>query len=392
VICFVAVTAIVMVGFCQVVVSYYMLSRVESDHDAAIDIADAGVNYELNTISANSANADQAGTGNPPGSLYSFGGGTFRVYCENSNGTTPWTPGNSLIVVSTGTVNGAARTVKVTATPVGGSGSNGNYAIYGEGTSVANGSVNINGDVGTNAQLTFNGNVGVTGSVIFNGSGSGWQSNPNKSYTVVHNSNAINWPTVTSIANSTFTSSPGGLAYVAANNDNANYTNPKLTSTVVLMNGNGTQTFIGKPGGSNFYLTSLTTNGNANIYFDNTNGPITIWVGPAGTASTFVFNGGSSAVSMSKSNAYPVRVYVATTNDVIQNGNTELDCGIYNINSSGQGRMIFNGNPTTYGSVICNSFNLNGTPNLNYVSGLFSFGQISYYGFGGVWTEQNVNY
>jgi hypothetical protein len=95
---------------------------------------------------------------------------------------------------------------------------------------------------------------------------------------------------------------------------------------------------------------------------------------------------------MSNANANPVRIYVATTNDIIQNGNTELDAGIYNINSTGQGRVLFNGNPATYGSIIANSFNLNGTPDLHYVPGLFSSGQVSYYGFAGDWTEQNVNY
>ena len=77
----------------------------------------------------------------------------------------------------------------------------------------------------------------------------------------------------------------------------------------------------------------------------------------------------------------PVRIYLATTNDVILNGNSELDAGIYNVNNSASGRVIFNGTPNIYGMVISNMFTFNGNPTVGAVQGYFyPNGTTSYYG------------
>ena len=148
-------------------------------------------------------------------------------------------------------------------------------------------------------------------------------------------------------------------------------------------------TLVGKPGGANYYLTSLTCNGNAKINFDNTNGPINIFMGPSGSSGTFVFNGGTSAVKMSADDTKPVKMYVATNNDVIFNGNNELDAGVYNYNGANSGKIIFNGTPTVYGSFVSNAFILNGNPTINYQAGLFQTTGAGYYGYNNSWTELN---
>jgi len=384
---FVLISSIILAGIGALVVSDLQTAIEGQEYDNAIYTAEAGINYELNKISVNSANADQKNATGAPGTSYSSAAGAFSVYVtqRNSNGTetTPWASGNNLYIYATGTINGISRQVKVAAAPFGSS-STPSYAVFGASQGLINGSpATINGSVGTNGFFTFNGSPTVTGSVIFNGSGSNWQSPPNGTYTVVHNSTAVSWPTVETVAVNTFGST--GLSYVASHNDNS-LASPAIASTTLLIN-SGTQTFVGKAGGANYYLTSLTCNGSSLIYFNNTNGPITIWVGPSGTSSTFDFNGGSSAIKMSTSTTSPVKIYIATTNDVIQNGNTEIDAGIYNLNNSGSGRVILNGNPTVNGSIISNMFTFNGTPTINYTSGYFSLGGASYYGVATTWNE-----
>ena len=111
-------------------VSYYARSKTEADYQAALPLAEAGVNYEFRKISSNIANADQKSGGNPNGVTYALGPGTLTVYCTNKDGSIPWSPPANLYVVSTGTINGVSRTVKIAskgyANPV-----IGNYALFG---------------------------------------------------------------------------------------------------------------------------------------------------------------------------------------------------------------------------------------------------------------------
>jgi Tfp pilus assembly protein PilX len=377
---FVLITSLILAGIGSLVVSDYKASGLGVDYDRSLFAAEAGINYELNKISQNSANVDQKQSGSTPGTTYNTAAGTFSVYVTQRNGdgteATPWSAGNNLWVYATGQSGSVKRTVKVAATGYG-TALSGSYGAFGMTEGIINGTPTVvQGDVGTNGWLNFNGNPTVTGSVTFNGAGSNWQSKPNKSYTTVYNATAMAWPTVESIAVSAFGAT--GLSYVASHNDNL-LASPPISNPVLLIN-SGTQTFVGKAGGANYYVTSLTCNGNSVVYFDNRNGPITIWAGPSESSSTFVFNGGSAAVKMSTDPSKPVRIYIALSNDVQLNGNVELDAGLYNVNASGSGRVIVNGNPTLYGSVIANKFTFNGNPEVVYTSGYFSINSQTYYG------------
>ena len=367
-------------------VSHYNLATVESSYINALNIAEAGVNYEMRKISRDVTTADQAGMSTPRGAVYSFGGGTFRVYCANRDGTTPWVSPNPLYIYSVGTINGVSRTVRVAAK---GNSSGislpGSYVLFGVQEGIINGSpTTVNGDVGTNGFCTFNGHPTITGKVIFNGPGSNWQSPPNGCYDVNYQSQPVVWPSVTQIANQACS---GGLTWLASHNDNALAT-PAIANNFVLTNGT-TLTLKGKAGGANYYVTSLTCNGNDKIAFDNSAGPITLWMGPSGSSSTFVFNGGQAAVKYSQDSTKAVQIYVATNNDVIFNGNIELDAGVYNYNSASSGRVILNGSPVVNGCVIGNKFTCNGNPTITYLSNIFQTGGTTYYGFDNSWLEIN---
>jgi Tfp pilus assembly protein PilX len=378
---FLLIISIMLMGIATLAVSHQNLEDVDAKYSAAMDLAEAGINYEFRKISQDASTADQY-----PGTTYSLGGGTFNVYCTNQNGSTPWSVSSTLYVVATGTAGGVSRTIKVSA--IGGA-TTANYALFGMTSGTINGTAaEVNGDVGTNGWMNFNGHPTVNGQVVFNGPGSNWQAPPNGTYNTQHNASAVNWPTVNTIANQQFPN--GGLTWLAqaGHNDNS-LSVPPITGNAILLNGNGSLTFKGKPGGANYYITSLTCNGNAKINFDNSAGPINIWMGPSGSSGTFVFNGGTAALKMSADASKAVKMYVATTNDVIFNGNTELDAGVYDYNGAGANKVIFNGTPTVYGSFISNAFILNGNPTINYEAGYFTGGGPGYYGYNNSWTELN---
>jgi len=375
---FMIVISLVIAGMALLMVSDNSVGRVESDYSNSLAIAEAGVNYELRKISNDATTADQKQLTGAPGISYTTPAGTFSVYVtqRTSNGTetTPWTPGQNLWIYATGGVGNLKRTVKVAVVPSS-TAPVLNYAVFGVSQGIMNTSPTIvQGDVGTNGFFTFNGHPGITGSIIFNGLTSNWQSPPNGTYSVVHNVLPVVWPTVESIAISTF--GVTGLSYVAAHNDNAT-ANPPIVNNTVLVNSN--QTFVGKAGGANYYVTSLTCNGSSQIQFDNSKGPINIWCGPSGSSSTFNFSGGTANVKMTTDPTKAVRIYVATSNDIQLNNGYELDAGIYNVNNAGSGRVIFNGNPSIYGTIISNMFTFNNTPTIYTTQGYFGPGGGSVY-------------
>ena len=104
---FILITSIMLMGIGTFAVSHQTRVKVDASYAMAIDLAEAGVDYEFRKISLSTANPDQY-----PGTAYNLGTGTYTVYCTNKDGTTPWTVGNYLSVVSTGTVDGVSRTVK----------------------------------------------------------------------------------------------------------------------------------------------------------------------------------------------------------------------------------------------------------------------------------------
>src|ERR1043166_8835275 len=78
---FTFIISICLAGMGTLAVSHYERAGVESDYASALSLAEAGANYEFRKISANANNADQLSVSNPNGVTYSFGAGSFRVYC-----------------------------------------------------------------------------------------------------------------------------------------------------------------------------------------------------------------------------------------------------------------------------------------------------------------------
>jgi len=388
---FMLVMSIIIAGMALLLVSDNSLGRVESNYSNSLAVAEAGVNYELCKISSSGLSADQKQMIGAPGIPYTTTAGTFSVYVtqRNSDGseTTPWVPGQNLWIYSTGGVGNLKRTVKVAAAPNSSTVGAANYAVFGVGSgTIIGSSAVVTGDIVTDGTFFFNGHPTINGNIVFNGPTSDWLSLPGGTYSVVHNPNPVNWPTVEALAVTAFGAQ--GLSYVATHNDNA-LAGGGISNNVVSTSGNNGMTFYGKAGGANYYLTSMNCGGSAPVLFDNRAGPITIWVGPSGANSTFQLKGGTATIKMTADPTKPVRVNIATINDVVINGSVELDAGIYNVNNAAKGNVVFSGSSQAiYGMIICNTFSFNGSPNIGAVQGYFSpLSTVSYYSCVQPWQE-----
>jgi hypothetical protein len=375
------ILSILLMGIGSYTSSHQSLEYIDSNYAEAMDIAEAGTNWEFSRISASVNNADM-----PPGNTRSFGGGTIKVWCTMLDGTTAWDKSsNQLYVYSQGTINGVSRTIRASV--------KGNFTTLPEDFgvySVNNTTINnciVNGNIGTNHQIGLNGGCTINGTAYLDGPNASISQNGNSVPSVSY-PNPIQWPTVSQIASSMF--GPNGLTYLASNNDNAMCS--AINNNAISLTGSGVATFVGKPGGANYYLTGMTLKGSSSVIFDNSNGPINLWFGPPGSNENFTLTGGSSMVPMSTDPSKACRVYSAAS-QLTLNGNSELDAGIYayDIDSNGNpvGGVTNSGTPTVNGAVIAYNVNLNGMALVNHQSGYFLGTIISngYYGFNNSWTE-----
>jgi hypothetical protein len=380
---FVFVISLMLAGLATVTVSHFTRANVETSYVAALYAAEAGACYELRKISENAANADQAGSGSVPGVTYSMPGGAFTVYCTNRDGSTPWTPGQYLTIVSTGVVNGATRTINVAAQGYGGLSS----SIFAVTSANFSGSAQINGSIETDGKLTASGSMDVTGNVVFDGPSAGWQAESGSIVaTAIDNPQAVTMQTVDQIALAQFPAStypPGGLAYLATHNNNA----ALGLGTTLTASGSGTTTLTA----GNYYFTSINMSGSHTITFNNATGTINVWIGPLGGSGGVNLSGANVVVPLSTSPN--VHIYVATTGGVNVSGSSGFNVGIYDYTvSSGQpvGTINASGSTTITGQLVASTFNFSGSVVLNGIGNMF--GQTNYYGFANAWVEVNGAY
>lgn len=388
-IAFVAVTSILVVGMLTMAVSFYARVQTESDFENALALAEAGVNYELRAVSLNTANADQKAD-NPQGITYSLGSGTFSVYCMNKDGTTPWLSPNNLYIVSTGTIHGVSRTIQVSckgyvpASPT--------YSIYAVNLATLSGSNTvITGPVGTDGHISATGHASINGPVEFDGLSTGWLGSSTTGSTVTYLPNPIAWPTVSALALKQFPS--GGLGWLATHNDNALV--PSIVNNKLIVSSGATPVLIGKAGGANYYLTDLNVSGQSGLSFDNTAGPITIWLGPLNGSGYSTISGGGSSVKGDPTKA--VRIYSSLKTTFSISGSSELDAGIYVYDISGLtaiGTVDDTGGSSLQGTLLANTLTVSGGSSVSATFTYFNSdgSTANYYGYDDQWLELNPYY
>lgn len=240
---FALVISLALAGAAAYTVAHMSQAASEADYASAMNMAEAGANWELRKLALTSATTDtSAAPGTGTVSYPSASGtvtlpGSFSVYVTNSAGTGNWTAPNPALVWSTGTVNGISRTIRV---PAYRKSLFNEFAIFGIFDVTSTGNFIIEGNIGSNQTITGSGNSNVVyGDVIFHGNPTGTYAGTlgwvDGGFTpaygpygmVRHEPDALPWPTVSEIADraaaakSGTTIAPGtGLAWFKANNDN----------------------------------------------------------------------------------------------------------------------------------------------------------------------------
>jgi hypothetical protein len=389
---FAVVIATMLGGLGTLVISYYSRAKTESTYANALNMADAGVNYEFRKITQSVSTADLPGSTSPPGTTVSFGSGTFTVYCTMIDGSTAWDKASSpFYIFSTGTVGKASRTVQAKATGI--NSVVPNFGAFATTTlQIDSPSCKIsNGDIGCNGTATINAGCQVpNGKCYVCGSSA---SESGFSGTCVNLGGACSYPTCSSYATTCFPNSgstaPGGYSYLSSHNDNNTKCSPSLGSYNAQITGSCTLT-----GPCNICVSSVYLTGNQKITCNNNNGPCNIWIKSGSGSCHFDTNACVTCTSSAAANAC---TFVCANSGSWYNGTTTCDihdncslqCNFYCCNG-GSGDCEVYDTPTINGCTIGDTCHHHGATNTTTVASQVT-PTIPYtgYGFGKVWTELN---
>lgn len=242
----VAITTILMTGICLLASSHATRQKREADYALALELAEAGVNYELRYVGTHLTSTP---AGHLSGSAYTGSitgvSGTFTVYVTNTDDTTAWAPPADMKVVSVGTVGSIQRKITVVCKTSGGSSSgtvlfDGSYAVFGtqsilftQASNVVNGNMGANGpppsgtsySIGTQSNGVGNVSSSSAKPLVLAGGATlipGNSINPNYTNNPTQINvlpNAVVWPTVDTIVASTFA---GGWSTLSSSTSIAN--------------------------------------------------------------------------------------------------------------------------------------------------------------------------
>src|SRR2546425_3571217 len=81
---FIMIISVLLAGVGTFATSTQINANVDANTAKALNIAEAGINYEMNKITRNYLTADQA-----PGATYTFGGGSYKVWVTTNDPTQP---------------------------------------------------------------------------------------------------------------------------------------------------------------------------------------------------------------------------------------------------------------------------------------------------------------
>jgi Tfp pilus assembly protein PilX len=221
---FVIIISILLAGVARVSASHLTRGVTEADYAAAIQLADAGINYELRWISDDTGDPTRPHQKNPStgqnsaytGTLSTMPNGSFTVYVTNDpDDGTSWRAPNAAIVTSIGTYRGISRAVTVRSVR---KSLFDEFALWADDTATLNGTnTTINGNFGTNGSISL-GTGEINGDITLNGGTASLAGSTDED--VYSSSVPIDFPTVDQIANALFPS--GGMTWLKTNNNNAN--------------------------------------------------------------------------------------------------------------------------------------------------------------------------
>jgi Tfp pilus assembly protein PilX len=406
---FTIVISILLAGVAKVSVSHYSRSVTEADYAAAIQVADAGLNYELRWISDDTGDPNrphqlQPATGQNSaytGSVTGLTNSSFTVYVTKTDGTGPWYAPSPMIVTSVGTYNGVKRAVQITGVR---KSLFDEYALFGVDTAGLNGQNSlINGSFGTNGDITL-GQGTINGEISLNGSDASLSGTTTQ--TVYSSAYPVNMPTVDQIANALFTTTLG-TNYLKTANSNANIktfssSDPEFLLANAVSAGIGTSNWnlnasayssatrdtlaADAPGGTryctasvglqgtdvlifppgDYYFESISLSGQKSWLIDNASGIVRIWIG--GTATTGDTLAGS--VVFTSSDPSKFRLFYNKCAELTVPGNSTFNGSFYGVRDGCTAPKIqsfkYTGGSTINGSVIGQNITVSGGTVINF--------------------------
>ncbi|WP_227625046.1 DUF7305 domain-containing protein [Fimbriimonas ginsengisoli] len=423
----VAITALMVSGISVLATSHATLQQREADYALAMQLAEAGINYELRYVSTHLTSSPVA---HLSGSAYQGSvpgvAGTFTTYVTNTDGTTNWAPPSAMTVVSTGTVNGISRTV--TANCKGGGGRklfDGKYTIFGySGVTFSGASSAINGDLGANGPIVVKagGNGSINGNVVLCGPSANLPGgNSVTCRSIIRQTDALTWPTIDTIVAATF---PNGWSTLRSatqisaqsarmrtfvgNSPVVTVAGTKLagwtyTSSLTnsMFNSLGVNTLILPPG--DYYFTDIQISGNSKIICDTaaltvpggTPGPVRIWVNDSTSQDTI----NCDVTFTTPNDPSKFRLYYNKASSISLGGNMPYYGGIYGVRAGANSAITaatisLAGGAKVTGEVIADQVSLTGGavatgPSADMSDGGdFVIGNI--YGFSDTWQEIKV--
>jgi hypothetical protein len=393
-------------------VSHYQMSNTNSDYANALNLAEAGVNWELNKVNQINTNPSVpidndtfSAVQNSPDAERTF---IVKVMASPTGGVwtlpDPNTPASDLWIQSVGTVSRitpsgavASRVNRTVLVKVKGntlSGPYGFYALFGINSVLLQGNLTVNGASGTDGPMTIKGNsIDLNGDFYYCGPNATGPLAPGDSridgYNVNYSSLPEMWPTVNTLANDRAEqlgyNSTAGIDFFSThnnNNDIVELTGKKISVTPSKGKGGGApqldtnafqqaanDTRVTLPDGSpnplynkpvivlnpgDYYFEWMDVGSQYGLVINNAAGPVNIWLGKEGATGTGnqkidQLNGGSALFSNNAAGQF--NIYEGSKREFVLNGNT----GVGASNFYG-GVYAYNGptNGSYYGSIKIN--------------------------------------
>ncbi len=413
-----AIMSALLSGMLLLSVSHLTLTSRNQDYASAMNVAEAGINYEIQKVLWTPAAYDPPGSPHQQVISSTEGGQSFSVYAAGSREGGEWgSPHSDVWITSTGTVNDVSRTVRVKIK--GGTDSwdiFGQYALFSISTDPDSmnitGNFHVVGASGSNGGVTFHGSADLDGNFWYCG-----QEIPldpvrvDPNYGQVRNTaQPQEFPTVNQEATKRAAdppyneTAPVTVDYFRTHNDNSQIVDSTgkelISETKPLLNDKAlgkTEVITIPPG--DYYFEGIDLQ-NARVSLDTAGGPVNIWIGPeAGTGKDDVINGNS--LLFTSQNVTRFHLYEGSGRTLRMNGTMDFYGCILAYNGPDPktgdyyGDVVLNGTGIITGSVIANTVTkAQGTADVIFQSGgggggNGSGGQGPVFGVVSYWEELN---
>lgn len=431
----VAICSLILGGAATFVASFNTLAQNNADYQAALQLAEAGVNAELRYVSKYVQTLPALRTGmvaahtpsNPLTGSIPGVEGTYSVYVYDGATGGAWVPPRDMRICATGKVGNITRTIEITGQK---KGIFGDFTFFGiQYATMASSTSRVYGNLGTDGQFSVATGTGqVIGEVLYAGpSASGPVGN-----NVTYAADPVVWPTTDEIVNATFS---GGWNWLTSTNPvrrangnlrqyaktNLALTNAGTTSAAWPATGtasttlrtsdlnklnpgpDGNKTLIFPPG--DYYFDNIQVTGSITLIMDTagltlptpTPGPVRIWMNSSGGSdSQDTINCNILWTTQTGKNyqAYAnFRLYYNKKAEISVAGTSTMNGGYYGVRSDNLASIQVTGGSLLRGSVIGNTAKLAGGSSVEYpTDGLMSNDADYYlwYGFGDAWQEKKI--